>query len=202
MKEFLTLFHSWHYGFRITILTLYIALVNSYALFIVYPTIKTTEISSIILSLIVYLLLTVPLVMYAARQFQPRPRRIVIAIGIAVMIIATVLQYFISHTAVPTLILHLLFYLYAGAIEETLWRGKLWSLIQRKTQQQWITFTIVTAHFVVLHIPFALLEKQPPINFILQVLALGIFLGILRILTKKITIPAFAHATINMVVYT
>jgi hypothetical protein len=202
MKEFLTLFNSWHYGFRVAVLTLYIALVNSYALFVVYPTIKTVEISSIILSLVVYLLLTVPLFLYAMQRFQPRPRRIVLVVGLAVMIVATIIQYFVSHTAVPTLILHLLFYLYAGAVEETLWRGKLWSLINGKTKNHWITLAIVTAHFVVLHIPFALLEKQPPINFLLQVLALGIFLGILRIVTKKITYPAFAHAVINMVVYT
>jgi membrane protease YdiL (CAAX protease family) len=202
MQEILSLFNKSHYAIRIAVLTLYIALVNSYALFIVYPTIKGADVGADILSLAVYAVLTVPLLGYIAQRFQPKPRRAVIIAGITTMIIATIVQYAMSHVAVPILLLHIVLYLFAGMIEETLWRGKLWQLVSRKVKSPIAVLAIVTAHFVILHIPFAFLEKQPPLGFLAQVLALGIVLGILRIVTKKVTVPAFAHAIINMVVYT
>lgn len=202
MKEFLTLFQRWPYALRITVLTLYIALVNSYALFIVYPTIKESGVAADVLCLAVYTALTAPLLLYVAKRFRPKPQRLIIATGIFVMIVVALIQYFVSHTGAPILLLHILFYIFAGIVEETLWRGKLWQLVSRKIKNPLGVLAVVTIHFVTLHIPFAILEKQSPLGFLAQVLALGIALGVLRIVTKKVTVPAFAHAIVNMIVYT
>lgn len=201
MQELLTVFHKWPYQVRVVLLTAYIAVVNSYALFIVYPAIKTIDPWTIISSLLIYGLLTTPLLLFIIRRFQPRPRFIVIGAGLLLMVVATIIQYLVSHASLPTLLLHIVFYLFAGMIEETLWRGKLWQLVNQKINNTVGVLAIVTAHFVALHIPFALLEKQSAVGFLTQVLALGILLGVLRIVTKKVTVPAFAHAIINMVVY-
>jgi membrane protease YdiL (CAAX protease family) len=187
---------------RFIALTLYIALINSYALFIIYPALKDHNVMSAIIGLVVYVLLTLPLLIYIKTRFQPRPRKRVLIIGIAVMVAVTILQYVMSHISLPTLFIHLLFYLFAGIVEETLWRGKLWQLVSQKVSSEWAVLAVVTLHFVALHIPFAFLEKPTPLFFLGQVVGLGIVLGILRLVTKKVTIPAFAHAVINMVVYT
>lgn len=202
MERFLFQFNKWPFVIRFSVVTVYIALVNSYALFIVYPSLKTTDVIAIAISLALYVLLTLPLLVYVAKKFQPRPQLGVVGIGFLAMVSATLLQYFISHPSLPMLIVHMVFYLFAGVIEETLWRGKLWQLVSERVKNQLSVIAIVTVHFVILHIPFALLYKQVPIIFIGQLVALGITLGLLRLVTKKITIPSFAHAIVNMVVYT
>jgi membrane protease YdiL (CAAX protease family) len=196
------LYNSQSLGVRIALLTTYIALVNSYALFVIYPTIKEASVWNDCVSLALYIIFSLPLLFYIAKRFRPKPRPLTLVIGLSLMVIATIIQYFVSHTSIPILVLHIIFYLFAGMVEETLWRGKLWKLVSEKITKSWAVLAVVTAHFVILHIPFAILEKQVPISFIGQVLALGLALGVLRILTKKVTIPAFAHAIINMVVYT
>ena len=189
-------------GAKIVLLTLYLILVNSYALFVVYPALKSSDGMLIGTSLLIYIVITVPLLAYIWNRYRPQPNKFVIAGGLILMAIALVVQYFMSHTSIPVLLLHALFYLFAGIVEETLWRGKLWQFVSQKVTSQWAVLVIVTAHFVALHIPFAILDKPSALSFLGQVLALGIALGVLRIVTKKVTVPALAHAVINMVVYT
>jgi hypothetical protein len=191
-----------HFYAKVISLTIYIALVNSYALFIVYPALKSGDTVTMIISLVIYVLVTMPLLLYIKKRFQPRPKNKVIVVALAVMIGVTIMQYFVLHITLPVLLIHFIFYLFAGMVEETLWRGKLWQLISQKVTSRVTVLVLVTIHFAALHIPFALLEKPVPLFFIAQVLGLGILLGILRIVTNKVTIPAFAHAAINMVVYT
>lgn len=202
MNELLVAYKKVPYAAKIALLTLYIALVNSYALFIVYPIIKTSDGLSILSSLVIYICITLPLFVYLFRHIKQKPLRPIVIGGLVAMLGATIFQYFTSDISISILLLHAGFYLAAGIVEEALWRGKLWQLVSKKVTQPVIVLSIVTIHFVVLHIPFALLEKENPIGFLGQVLLLGVALGTLRIITKKVSIPAFAHAAVNMVVYT
>jgi membrane protease YdiL (CAAX protease family) len=123
-------------------------------------------------------------------------------IGLGLLLIASIGQCIVMHAATSVIIVHALFYLYAGLVEETLWRGTLWNIVSEKVGATWKVWGIVTAHFVVLHIPFALLDKPAPLFFIVQVVVLGSALGLLRILTKGVTGSVLLHAVVNMVVYT
>lgn len=202
MKSYTSLYAKLPYAAKIITITLYIALMNSYALFIIYPSLKSGDVSMGLLSLGVYGILSLPFLYYCKTRLINRLRTRTVLIGLAVMVAATLLQYFISQPSLPVLLTHFAFYLFAGVIEETLWRGKLWNLVSQKLNHPVAVLGVITGHFVVLHIPFALLEKQDPLGFLLQVVALGIALGVLRIISKRVSVPAFAHATINMVVYT
>jgi hypothetical protein len=168
----------------------------------VYPSLKLNDVRVWLAVLILYLLLSLPLLFYIKTRYKPRPRPAVLIVALLILLGATILQYFLSHPTLQSLFVHLVFYLFAGMIEETLWRGKLWQLVSHKSSSQLLTLVIVTLHFAVLHMPFAFIEKPVPLFFIAQVFGLGILLGVLRIISKKVTIPAFVHAVVNMAVYT
>ena len=175
---------------------------NSYALFYVYPSLKSGDFSIGLFNLVVYGLLSAPFLLYFITRYIGHLKVPTILIGLSVMAVATIIQFAISQPSLPVLFVHVAFYLFAGLLEEMLWRAKLWKLVNQKLVNPVAVLVVITGHFVVLHIPFALLEKQDPVGFLIQVLALGVTLGVLRIISKRVSVPAFAHAAINMVVYT
>ena len=202
MTDLLNRFNQQRLLIRIIVVTIYLGLLNSYALFVVYPVIKTIDLSMILVTVALYIVFSLPLLHYIATRYKPRPQTALIAVGVGLIVTVAILRYIMVGTAVPLLALHVGFYLYAGMIEETLWRGKLWQLVEEKFKNPLMVWGLVTIHFLTLHIPFALIAKPSPLGFLIQVLALGILLGGLRLLTKKVTVPALVHAIINMIVYT
>jgi membrane protease YdiL (CAAX protease family) len=183
-------------------LTAYIFVVNSYALFSVYPALKQADHRADLVTVSIYLLLILPVVVYTFRHAAARPRLRFIIGGMFFLAVATYIRSRLQPLAADTLLLHAGFYALSGFAEETLWRGILWKLIARRSTSKRLTLLLVTCHFALLHVPFAIARHPAPLLFIAQVFGLGLFLGIIKLISRSITLPALAHATVNMIVYT
>ena len=195
-------FMKFSLSIRLVLLTLYIAALNSFALFIVHPSLKNDDFLAHLQYLSIYLLFSLPVLTYALRVVRQKVNTKYVAIGCVTYIAATILLVVVHKQTPEMLLFHVLFYLIAGFTEESLWRGALWRFLKdrkRGTKQAYIATTI---HFVLLHVPFAVLQTPAPLFFLGQVIALGVVLGLVRIASKHIVAPAFLHAAINAVVYT
>ena len=180
-------------------LSVYIALINSFALFVLYPAMKHRHAS---IPFLVYFFISAPVILYGlivARQ--PRSDHYG-SIGLAFVLLAVTARIMLSHDAVGAVIASTFVYLFTAFIEESLWRGLLWRAIMAQTQSRWRTYGYVTLHFVVLHIPFALLRTSSAVSFLLTVAGLGAVLGGLRILGNSTRLPIGVHAAVNVLAKT
>lgn len=189
------------YVIYIILLTVYIATVNSYALFSLYPALKQQSHGAHFVTIAIYLLLISPLIIIAYVKRKSTNLRIIIG-GLGALAIATGIRYMIEPTPLLQLVHHGVLYLITGFAEEYLWRGVLWKSVSKKTNSLLLTLLIVTVHFTLLHIPYAILRTDMAIVFLLQVFVLGMVLGTVRHYAKNIRIPAFFHAITNMISYT
>lgn len=189
------------YVMYLIILTIYIATINSYALFSLYPALKQDSHEAHFLTILVYLLLISPLLMIAYAKSNTINWRIFM-IGLAALAVATGVRNLIEPTPVLQLIHHSVIYLITGLSEEYLWRGVLWKTVFKKTNSLLNTILIVTLHFTILHVPYALMRKESAVFFLGQVFVLGLVLGVFRYKSKNIRLPAFLHSIVNMISYT
>ena len=202
LSTFVSRFMKLTLGVRIVVLTFYIAGVNSFALFIIYPSLKNDDFLAHLQYLSIYLLFALPVLAYAARAIAQKINKKYVFIGLGVFLVAIVVLT-LMHTQTPEMLIsHVVFYLLAGFTEESLWRGILWRFLKGSKDSNIRAYIGTTIHFVLLHIPFAFLQTPSPLFFLGQVVALGIVLGLVRIATKHIVAPAMLHAAINAVVYT
>lgn len=180
-------------------LTVYIALINSFALFVLYPAMKHHHAG---IPLLVYFFISAPVILYGlivARQ--PRSGHYGL-IGFGVVLLVVTARIVLSHDAVGPLIASTFVYLLTAFTEESLWRGLLWRAIMAHTQSRWQTYGYVSLHFAVLHIPFALMRTSSAASFLITIAGLGVVLGGLRILGNSTRLPLYAHAAVNVLAKT
>jgi membrane protease YdiL (CAAX protease family) len=189
-------------GFLIAI-TVYIALVNSYALFSVYPAVKQHQAG---VPILVYFWLSSPMILYGLVRLnhfkKTKQNHAAMQLGFGIVLVAVLMRLLMSHDSFSLIVLSTLVYLVTGFVEETLWRGWLWKAVEAKTGSTKQTYLYVSLHFTVLHIPFALLRMANPLLFLGKVLALGLALGAARIGSKGVRLPIFVHAAINVLAKT
>lgn len=185
----------------VILLTFYIATINSYALFSLYPALKHHSHGAHFVTIAVYLLLISPLIIVAYVKRESINSKIIM-VGLGSLAIATGVRYMIEPTPALQLVHHAILYLITGLSEEYLWRGVLWKSVHKKTKSLLFTVLIVTIHFTLLHVPYAILRTDASVMFLLQVFGLGLTLGLARHYAKNIRIPAFIHAIVNMISYT
>lgn len=180
-------------------LTLYIALVNSFALFVLYPAVKHHR---ALMPLLVYLFISSPVLLYGLiMSKQARISRQTV-IGLLIVALALCLRVATSNEATKLIVSSTIVYVLTAFVEESLWRGLLWRSILAKSKSRWQTYACVTLHFTVLHIPFACLRTSNAPLFLLGVTVLGLVLGGLRILGNSARLPVYAHAAVNILAKT
>lgn len=180
------------------ITTGYILLLNSYALFAVYPALKTHTVA---VPFLVYFFLCSPVLLYGLIKSKPKRPQWPMVMGLLVLVVAMVFQ-LTQQVPLAVLLGTSIVYVLTAYVEETLWRGLLWRMIQAGGATTRRTYVLVTVHFAALHLPFAFARAENPAIFFGTVLVLGAVLGGLRILGRGVTLPTFVHAAINIVAKT
>lgn len=182
----------------IAIVTLYLIVVNSFALFVLYPSLHDHH---VVLPYFVYIFLTWPFWVLAVYKLTRLRIDRYIVVG-AALFVAALLVRLSSGDHLGLLLGAATIYLMTGYIEEMLWRNILWRAIQLRTGSPKQTYAWVTLHFVVLHIPFAFLRAPSPLPFLASVAALGVILGGVRLATGNVRLPIWLHAAVNLLAKT
>ncbi len=180
-------------------LSVYIASLNSFALFVLYPAMKHHRAG---IALLVYFFISAPVMLYGLIVARQSHRDYYGLVGFVLVLIVAALRILMTHDAVGPLVASTFVYLLTAFVEESLWRGLLWRAIQAQTKSRLQTYGYVTLHFAVLHVPFAVLRATNAATFLATVLALGAVLGGLRILGNSARLPIGVHAAVNILAKT